>query len=177
MSNNFSSPPLPYLVLLAAGFISSQIVDWVHTSQRYCQITQLVTHSNEGMIARAWGSVNGARSQLREEFLTGWVTLPFAEGHVDMSDGSKEACSSMHVLNILFCNGSACVQNCQLVCPPNDLVPRTKPFILEYIKSGMVPGQVFQLPEACQNCLEEVGRVGECFLSSYSTLIPRKWKP
>ena len=91
-----------------------------------------------------------------------------------MSDGSKEACSSMHVLNILFCNGSACVQNCQLVCPPNDLVPRTKPFILEYIKSGMVPGQVFQLPEACQNCLEEVGRVGECFLSSYSTLIPRK---
>ena len=98
----FPHPPLLYLVLLAAGFISSQIVDWVHTSQRYCQITQLVTHSNEGMIARAWGSVNGARSQLREEFLTGWVTLPFAEGHVDMSDGSKEACSSMHVLNILL---------------------------------------------------------------------------
>ena len=51
MSNNFSSPPLPYLVLLAAGFISLQIVDSVHFSQRYCQIAQLVTHSNEGMIA------------------------------------------------------------------------------------------------------------------------------
>ena len=47
----FPHPPLLYLVLLAAGFISSQIVDWVHTSQRYCQITQLVTHSNEDTVA------------------------------------------------------------------------------------------------------------------------------
>ena len=131
MSNNFSSPPLPYLVLLAAGFISLQIVDWVHTSQRYCQITQLVTHSNEDTVASLRKCKRG-QVATEGRISDGLGHPPFTQGHVDMSDGSKEACSSIYVLSILFCKGSSCFQNCQLVCHSRDLVPRTKPFILEY---------------------------------------------
>ena len=49
--------------------------------------------------------------------------------------------------------------------PAHDLGPHTKPFILEYIKYRWWNGtwSCFQLPEASQNCLEEVGRVGNAF--------------